>query len=56
MSRFTFSGLWLLVPVCLAQTTTLRPDAAPDNAFGIDDLEFQNTVPEPASYRSVNNS
>ena len=29
MSRFTFSGLWLLVPACLAQTTTLRPDATP---------------------------
>jgi len=29
MLRFTFSWWWLLVPACLAQTTTLRPDAAP---------------------------
>jgi len=29
MRRFTISGLWLLAPACLAQTTTLRPDAAP---------------------------
>src|ERR1035438_8598090 len=29
MPRFTLSGLCLLVPACLAQTTTLRPDAAP---------------------------
>jgi len=29
MPRFTFPGWWLLVPACLAQTTTLRPDAAP---------------------------
>ena len=29
MMRFAFSGLWLLVPACLAQNTTLRPDAAP---------------------------
>ena len=29
MRRFTFYGWWLLVPACLAQSTTLRPDAAP---------------------------
>jgi hypothetical protein len=29
MSRFAFSGWWLLIPACLAQTPTLRPDAAP---------------------------
>jgi hypothetical protein len=26
MPRFTFPGWWLLVPACLAQTTTSRPD------------------------------
>jgi len=29
MRRFALSGLWLLAPACLAQSTTLRPDAAP---------------------------
>ncbi len=29
MPRSTFPCLWLFIPVCFAQTTTLRPDAAP---------------------------
>jgi hypothetical protein len=27
--RFAIAGLWLLATACPAQTTTLRPDAAP---------------------------
>jgi len=29
MSRIAFCCVWLVLPACFAQTTTLRPDAAP---------------------------